>query len=299
MENGNRERLPLSLRLTFAPLLAALLILIGLRVLNHASVFPPVPMDRDMGPALAAQRADVREVRFAADDGTGLYGWVMGREDAPLKILFAGGNGEYVGPFADEHAARCRALDARVLLFDYRGYGNSEGSPSEAGIYSDARGAYRFALAELGWRPADIVLWGRSLGGAPTTHLAAALLQDERPPALAEGAPPRAVILEATFTSAAGMARAMMPFLIRPDWLCYCSLDNLGRAAGLTVPVFIYHGTADEIVPFAHGQALYDALPGRRRLLPLEGVRHNGIWHNAQRAAAIYEELRAFLKGTP
>ena len=283
-----RERVPLALRLTFTPVLLAAVALIGIRVLNAGSLYPGVVSDATVGPRVAKQRTDVREVSFAAEDGVKLYGWVQGPDSAPRKIIQFMGNGEFVGPSADLYAGTCSALDAQFLLFDYRGFANSEGRPSEQGLYADARGAYRYATEELHWQPSQIIIWGRSLGGGPATKLVSELIEQQRSP--------RALILEAPFTSIADMARIAMPVLVKPEWLIYELYDNVGRAPELKLPVFHFQGTADEIIPYAQGETIFKALPGPKEHLSLEGVGHNNIWHDAPRAAMIRDRINAFLK---
>jgi pimeloyl-ACP methyl ester carboxylesterase len=292
-------KVPLALRGLFFVTLMVLGLLVMFRVLNQASVFPPVPKDAGLAPRLAMTTPNVREVRFAAEDGAPLYGWVQGRDDAPVKILQTMGNAEYVGPNADLYTETAEFLDAQFLLFDYRGFANSEGRPSEAGVYADIRGAYRFAVEELKWRPGQIVIWGRSLGGAPATRLCADLLAEPRREGLKAGGPPRALFLEAPFTSIPEMGKVAMPHLGVPQWLCYSMMDNLGRAPGLKLPVLHWHGDKDEIIPFTQGEQLHAALPGPKTFLRLEGVGHNNIWDDDARARRIRAAMRDFLAAHP
>lgn len=298
-ESAPTPKVPLALRGLFFVTLLALGLLVMFRVLNQASVFPPVPKDAGLAPRLAKTTPNVREVRFAAEDGAPLYGWVQGRDEAPVKIIQTMGNAEYVGPNADLYTETAAFLDAQFLLFDYRGFANSEGKPSEAGLYSDARGAYRFAVEELKWRPSQIVIWGRSLGGGPATRLVSDLLAKERRESLKAGGPPRALFIEATFTSIPEMGKVAMPQLITPHWFCYSLLDNLGRAPGLKLPVLHWHGDKDEIIPFAQGEQLHAALPGPKTFLRLEGAMHNNVWDDADRALRIRTAMRDFLASHP
>jgi pimeloyl-ACP methyl ester carboxylesterase len=279
---------PLALKLAGYACLLTIAALVAIRVLNHASTFPPLPKDRSLAPRLAGERNDVREVEIATADGVRLYGWVQGRDDAPRKIIQFMGNGEYIGPFTETYAASARALDAQFLLFDYRGFANSEGKPSEPGLYHDAEATWAYATGELGWRPGKIILWGRSLGCGPATWLAKRQINAEAPPA--------AMILEAGFSSIADMSRAVMGWLIKPDWLIYNLFDNLGRAPSLNLPVFHYHGPADEVIPYEQGVRLHAALPGPKRFLELKGAKHNDIWNDEARASTIRTGIDAFLR---
>lgn len=293
---AKRDPVPWALRLTFTPVLLVIMLLLGVRMLNGISVYPPVNMDRSLAPKLAAQDDSTTEIEFEADDGQQLYGWVIGSPDARRHIIACTGNAEHVGTVASLYKEHARALDARILLFDYRGYGNSSGSPSEAGLYADARGAYRYAVNELHWRPGAIILWGRSLGAAPAIKLAHDLLADDRPESLTGGAPARALILEAPFTSIHDMAQAAMPHLIKPEWLIYEFYDNLRRAPELRLPVYHYQGETDEIIPFSQGETLFEALPGPKQHLSLPGVGHNDIWNDDSRGREIRQGIDAFLR---
>ncbi len=282
------ERRPLPLRIAMLACLVTLLGLFAVRVLNRASVFPPVPKDRALAPRLAAERDDVREIEIVTPDDVRLYGWVQGRDDAPRKIIQFMGNAEHVGPFTDTYAASARALDAQFLLFDYRGYANSEGSPSEPGLYMDAEAAWAYATSELGWQPGRIILWGRSLGCGPATWLAQQKIEAKTPPA--------ALVLEAAFSSIADMARHLMGWLVKPEWLICNCFDNAGRAPELSLPVFHYHGTQDDVIPYEQGVTLHESLPGPKRFLELKRARHNDIWSDDARAAIIRTGIDDFLR---
>ncbi|MCB9893023.1 MAG: alpha/beta hydrolase [Planctomycetes bacterium] len=283
-----RETIPWQLRATFTPVLLVFMLLIGVRMLNAVSLYPGVVSDASVAPRVAKERDDVREVSFEAEDGVKLYGWVLGPDTAPRKIIQFMGNGEFVGHSAGLYADTCKALDAQFLLFDYRGFANSEGRPSEPGLYADARGAWRFAMDELHWKPAQTIIWGRSLGGAPAIKLTAELVADKTPP--------EALIIEAAFTSVRDMAGVAMPKLGKPEWLIYDLYDNLGRAPELKLPVFHFHGTSDEIIPYSQGEELYEALPGPKEHMALDGVGHNNIWDDDARASTIRQRMDAFLK---
>ena len=151
-------------------------------------------------------------------------------------------------------------------------------------------------MDRLGWDPAGIILWGRSLGGAPAIKLAYDLLSDDRPSGLAGGAAPRALILEAPFTNIHDMAQVAMPALGKPEWLVYELYDNLARAPKLSIPVFHYQGSADEIIPFDQGESLFAALPGPKEHLTLDGVGHLNIWNDDTRASMIRHRMDAFLR---
>lgn len=288
MSDNADDKLPLALRLSFTPVLIMFFVLIALRFLNTASVYPYIGIESVDAAALAEGRPDARSVEFTTADGVTLYGWVQGSDSARHKIIQFMGNFEQVGPRAEMYAVSCQQLDAQFLKFNYRGCGQSSGSPSEAGLYHDARAAWAYATGELGWHPDEIVLWGRSLGGAPAIKLAEEMIAAETPPL--------ALILEAPFTSIQDMAVVAMPHLGKPEWLVYQAFDNLARAPQLTVPVFHFHGDQDEIIPFEQGERLHAALPGPKHFFVMPGVQHNDIWSDAVRAEELRSRMAEFLR---
>lgn len=203
---------------------------------------------------------------------------VAGRlADAPgaaLAVLFTHGNAEDVG-LLDDYLARYAALGVTVLAVEYPGYGLSSGTPSEPGAYAGADAALEH-LAERGFPPGRVVLHGRSLGGAVAVDLAAR-----------HGV--AGLILESTFTSA---FQVMLPFAGLPGDR-FTSLDKIPR---VRCPAFVIHGTRDEVVPFAHGERIFAALPqGARKAWWVEGAGHNDLlWKAGER---YWDEVRSFLYG--
>lgn len=249
--------------------------LVAVRLLNAASLFPRLPADTSKFAEKAKAQPHTREVRFESTDGTKLYGWVTGRDEARRKIVFLCGNGGNVSGYGARMAEIAQALDAQALVFDYRGYYLSEGSPSEEGCKRDARGAWLFATSELGWKPGQTVIWGHSLGSAFATSLASDL-QNGTGFGEAKVQPARALILESPLTSAAAMAQRQFGFLGVPHWLVYADLDSLSRVKRLKLPIFVMHGTRDEIIPFDMGKEIAAACGAKT--LWIEGGNHNGLW---------------------
>jgi fermentation-respiration switch protein FrsA (DUF1100 family) len=173
-----------------------------------------------------------------------------------------------------------QAMDASILVFDYRGYGRSEGSPHEAGIIADARAARSWLAEKAGVRETDIVLMGESLGGGVAVDLAAK-----------DGA--RALVLEDTFTSLPDMAGYHYPWL-PAKWLMRGRLDSLTNIGKYRGPLLMSHGTADEIVPMSYAEKLFAAANEPKRFVP-----HAGAGHNDPRSREFYKELRRFLHELP
>lgn len=198
---------------------------------------------------------------FTSADGTRLHGWYVPREFPRAVVLFCHGNGGNLSDWSDVVQSLHDRVGVATLIFDYRGYGRSDGVPSEPGILADARAA-RAWLAERADVSADrIVLMGRSLGGGVAVDLAAN-----------DGA--RALILESTFTSIPEVGQVHYPWLpvrtlMRTQ---YDSLAKIGRYHG---PLLQSHGTADRIVPYALGRRLFEAANEPKRLFTVDGGDHN------------------------
>jgi fermentation-respiration switch protein FrsA (DUF1100 family) len=153
-------------------------------------------------------------------------------------------------------------LGTDVLLFDYRGYGRSGGTPTEDNVYADALAAYHWLTTERAVVPEGVFLFGRSLGGAVAIDLASRVKCG-------------GVIVESAFTSAIDMGRKLYPFMpIR--LLARVSLDSRSKIRSLTCPVLIAHSPEDEIVPYEMGRALYAAAGSKKLFVDLDG-RHNDL----------------------
>jgi len=198
---------------------------------------------------------------IGTSDGETLVSWLAlpAATDAPV-ILYMHGNAGTLG----DRAERFRLfLDEGfgVLALSWRGYGGSTGSPTEEGLIEDGRAAMKLLLQQ-GVRRSRIILFGESLGSGIATQLAAN-----------PETSPLAVILEAPFTSAADVARTLYWFL--PIGLLmkdqYRSIDF---APKVTAPVFVFHGTADRIVPYEQGKQLYEAFIAPKEFLAIEGNGH-------------------------
>jgi len=197
-----------------------------------------------------------REVVFTTGDGVRLHGWLIpGR--VPTTLLYSHGNGGNIADRVSIARLLSDQLGVGIFMYDYRGYGKSEGTPSEAGLMADAVAA-REALVREGVADGHIVYFGRSLGTAVTVDLAVRH-------------PPRAVVLESPFTSARAMANLVLPgsgYLIRTRF------DSLGKISKLRAPLLVLHGDADEVIPYAQGRALFEAAPEPKTFVTIRGGRH-------------------------
>lgn len=249
--------------------------LVLLMLLETTLLYPAPPLARG---DWQADWLDHEDVYFTSSDGTALHGWYCPMVDARFSILFCHGNGEDVSNLADELDLLRQNYQANVFAFDYRGYGHSQGRPFEAGILADGEAAQRWLAERIGQEPGQIVLWGRSLGGAVAVHLASRL-----------GA--AALVLDRTFSSMVDVAASHYPWLpIR--WVMrnrYPSIDKLPRYTG---PLIQFHGRPDEIVPYRFAQALFASSHStNKQFITSDSLFHNDPWPNE-----YYQRVQEFLR---
>ncbi|MDP2431669.1 MAG: alpha/beta hydrolase [Pseudomonadota bacterium] len=199
-------------------------------------------------------------------DGERLDAWFVPAPQARGVVLFLHGNAGNMAHRMDSIAMFHR-LGYGVLIFDYRGYGRSSGKPSEAGLYLDAETAWAHLTGQRGIAPGRVVLFGESLGGAVAARLAAQQPPREQPGAL---------VLASVFTSVPDLAADLYPWL-PARWLARLRYDTAGAMAKIHSPVLVAHSPDDEIVPFHHGEKLFQAAPAPKVFLRLAGGHNDGF----------------------
>ena len=258
----------------------ALTVIFGLRLLEHAMTYHPLPFTDDAAWRLPANAEDVW---FTNADGTRLHGWFVRTAQTPARatVLHCHGNGgnlSSVSWFAAELAER--GFD--TLIWDYRGYGRSSGKiTDEWGLYADGTAAYEWLTRERGVKPDRLIIYGQSLGSTVAVDLAA------RKPAAA-------LVLESALSSASAMASSSLPWL--PRWMHRIGknrFESARKLSTISLPVFITHGTADEVVPFAQSQTNFAAAHEPKELMVIEAGTHNLF---GQHHAALLKRLSAFLE---
>lgn len=218
------------------------------------------------------------EVHLATEDGERLHGWWIPAHGPGTVLIFHGNAGNISHRM--ETLRIWHEMGWNALIFDYRGYGQSTGRPSERGTYRDATAAWVHLMEERGVTPEDVVLFGRSLGGAVAAELATRT-------------GPAALILESTFTSLPDLGAELYRWLpVR--LLARIRYPTRERVAGLEVPLLVIHSRHDEIIPFHHGERIYEAAPGPKELLELSGG-HNEAFFLA--GVRYREEIQRFLDG--
>lgn len=257
-------------------LVIALLVLGGLYLAVAAAMFAVqrqlqyFPSQRAPSPAEAGFDGATQHVLTTADGTRILLWYAPAPPDAMTVLYFHGNGGEIADRYGRWTAYRRAGLGAAFL--NYRGYGGSDGSPTEAGLHSDARAAYDWLMAQ-GVAPDHLAVVGESLG----TGVAVRLASDRHIGAL---------ILEAPYTSMSDIAAEADPWLpvrllLRDQ---YRSIDHIAR---ITAPLFATHGTADRLIPFRFGKALFDAAPEPKEFLAAPGVDHNDLFGPRTWAAEI------------
>ena len=215
-------------------------------------------------------------VTFSTGDSVQLHGWYVPTPQARGTILFQHGNaGNISGRL--ETIRLLHGLGMNLFIYDYRGYGLSEGSPSEEGTYRDAMAAWNYLTQERAI-PADrIVIMGRSLGGAVAAWLARQVK-------------PAGVILESTFTSVPDLGSEVYPmFPVR--WLSKFEYDSKSAVAEIEAPLLIAHSRDDDLIPYSHGRKLFALAGEPKSFLEMEGSHNEAFYQTGERYRKRLDEF--------
>ena len=200
------------------------------------------------------------DVFFSTVDGVLLHGWYVPGSGNGTWLWFHG-NGGNVGHRVTELALLHHRLGVNLLIFDYQGYGESQGRPSEAATYQDARAALAYLQQHHGRNAGPLVYYGHSLGTAIAVELAV-------------NHPPAGLVLVSPFTSVSAMTRLAFPWL-PVSWLVKDRYNTLDRIPNVRCPLLIFHGTQDELIPISHGEILFDAAAEPKSFQALPQAGHN------------------------
>ena len=222
--------------------------------------FPQV--ERELTATPRAAGLDYEDVTLTTADNVKLHGWWVPARNARGTILLMHGNAGNISHRLG-YLTMFNRLGYSVLLFDYRGYGKSGGHPDEEGTYRDAEAAWLHLTANRNVAAREIVMVAESLGGGVATWLALKY-------------PPRALVLASTFRSVPDLGAQIYPWLpVR--LLARITYDNLARIARVDAPVLIAHSRDDDVIPFAHGEALFAAAREPKQMLVLAGGHNDGF----------------------
>ncbi len=241
--------------------------------------------DRHLAATPAASGLVFEDVSVTTEDGETISGWFVPRvtdgKHAEYTVLFCHGNagdmGDRVGSIQTFHR-----LGFNTLIFDYRGYGKSTGKPTEEGTYKDVLACWDYLVDERGIRPANIIMFGRSLGGAVACWMAAR-------------GNPGALVLESAFASAPAMAALMFPFL-PTSLFCRFKYDNETTIATVQCPTVVAHSRSDRTCPFSQSQRVFSAANEPKLFVEMQGGHNDGgLDSNPQYQAQLVEFLKEHL----
>jgi uncharacterized protein len=250
-------RMTLTIAVSVAVIYVGLLLL--LRVSESRLIYFPGQQRRLLAPPTWLDLPTER-VEIPTDDGITLVGWVIPASDSSsgLWLLICHGNAGNLSEFdRPVHYAGLRRLGLSLLAFDYRGYGESGGSPSEKGLYRDAQAAYRYLREKRQVPPNRIIIFGHSLGSAVAVDLASRV-------------PAAGLILDGALTSVIDRGQELYPY-IPVRWIAASKFNSLEKVAEIRIPKLFLHAVRDEVVPLAHGRRLFAAAAPPKTFVELEG----------------------------
>jgi hypothetical protein len=253
--------------------------------------YPAGVWERERLPAREGQIvAHTEDVHLTAADGVRLHGWYCtphasrGGTLEPLQtgatLLFLHGNAGNIS-HRYEIIEDFVQLPANVLIIDYRGYGKSEGRPSEEGLYADARAAWDYLTTTRKIPASQIIIFGESLGGAVAIDLASKTNAC-------------GLVVQSSFTSIADMAAEVLPFV--PPFILRTKMDSLSKIKHVSCPKLFIHSEADEIIPYKLGRRLFDAASAPKQFYEVKAATHNLMYEMG--GAAYYEALRGFINSS-
>ena len=267
---------------TLAVLLVLLVIAVGVRHMSFLDQMMVYFPERELSATPAAAGLDYEDVSLTAADGTKLHGWHVPGESR-TTLLWLHGNAGNISHRVDNIAMLIRKTGFGVFIIDYRGYGRSEGRPSEKGLYMDAEVAFEHMTTDLGLDPEeDIVIFGRSLGVGVAVEMATRHRV-------------RSVVVESGFTSVREMSKSsgmgVLSILLLP--LIDARYDSLSKMGSALSPVMVIHGGRDEMVPFEMAEKLFEVAPEPKRFHAIRGASHNDTY--VVGGEAYFEALRDFV----
>ena len=271
------RRHPQAVRTSILALVLVVLIAVILSHLERFFLFFPTSEITTTPAELGVYYEDVY---FTTDDGHRLNGWFI-PGTSEITWLWLHGNGGNISHRTQEIAQNHHLLGVNLFIFDYRGYGKSQGTPSEQGTYRDARAALAYLRSRPDVAPDQIVYFGRSLGAAVAVKLAVEH-------------PPQGMILVAPFASLSDMARIHYPAIPGAAWLARNRYNSLARISANESPLLILHGDQDAIVPLSQGRKLFEAANQPKQFQLLPGAGHDDTY--LTRRGAYWGTISSFLE---
>jgi hypothetical protein len=220
----------------------------------------------------------MKQINLKTGDGESIHCLYLLEPNSKDLLIYFHGNGENI----DQKLAELdllRNMGVNVLGVEYRGYSGCSGKPSEKGIYLDGDAALKYACDSLGFSLGRIIICGRSIGTAVAVNVS-------------QSKPLAGVILITPMTTGKNLAKAYGLWILEP--FIGDPFDNLGKAARITSPVLIIHGTGDGVIPYRMGRKLYETLKCPKKFVTIEGGHHNDL--EFVDSTAYWNSIEAFIR---
>lgn len=229
---------------------------------SHLIYFP----SKDMRFSPKNMGLEYENVKFLSHDNIELFGWYIPSKDANMTLLYMHGNGGNISNRLDSIKI-FNSLGLNIFIWDYRGYGYSGGSATEQNTYDDAMRAWEYLVNEKGLKAEDIIIFGRSLGGAIAANLASKVK-------------PKAVILESTMTSVKDMASDIYPFV--PSPFIHFKYETIEYLKNINSPLLVIHSQNDDIIPFEHGEKIFELANEPKGFVKIRGSHNRGFLNSKE-----------------
>lgn len=234
--------------------------LLYIRYLEYATIFIPL---KDIEVTPINYGLNYQDVYFYSQ-GYKLHGWYIEKDPHAYTVLILHGNAGNIGTRLPKIDLLYKA-GFNVFIFNYRGYGKSEGRSKEETLYKDANSAYEYIRKNLHKDPQKIIIYGESLGSAPATYLA-------------QEGEAKLLIVEGGFTNAKDVAKIFYPYI--PSFLVSAKLDNLERVSKIKCPKLFIHSKDDEVIPLRLAKKLFDSACEPKYFLEITGSHSYSVIEN-------------------
>jgi len=252
------------MKIIFYLIVIFVLFIVFVRYLERTSVFYP---ERILSTTPQDLGLPYEDVFIQTQDHVTVHGWLIKAPSAQSTLIFFHGNAGNIGDRLGK-IDLFHKIGLNVLIIDYRGYGKSEGKPTEQGIYDDATAAYDYLVSRSDMKGQNIISYGASLGGAVAIDLAIHRKVS-------------CLIVDSTFSSAADMAKRIFPFI--PSFLIQTKMNSVAKIKSIHVPKLFIHSIEDQTVPFELGKRLYDAAPGDKKFIEIIGDHNDGHFQDQEK----------------
>ena len=262
-------------RITLYIVTAIVLLVIYVKYLENHSIFFPTK-NIELNPE--SINLPFEDIFLETKDNIKINGWFIPYNNAKYTVLFCHGNAGNIADRLDK-ISLFHGLGVNIFIIDYRGYGRSQGKPSENGFYLDAKAGYDYLVNRRYIKPSHIILYGESLGGAVAIDLASKVEIG-------------GLIAEGTFSTVRDMAKKFYPFL--PSFLFSNKFDSLTKIKAVYAPKLFIHSKDDEIVPFTLAKKLYHAAGEPKQFVEIIGEHNTAFLDSGQ---AFLSKINSFIKG--